>query len=715
MPTNTPTVSWEDVQEVSPVSSTAPSLNDVSWADVQEIEPSQMTGAAAQKTPQGAPVSAAPPKYSTFHNVVAGATAPVIAGINLGLKGTDEVGQQLAKLHDDLFSGHQTYPPAPQVPQMKYDPGIAHTTGNIASLIGTQFIPGLDVTADIGKGAEASGMVGKIGSNIPSMVQRAGKGAGLAYVTTPGTAKQRGVSAAMGGALIGGGSVLGKMIKIPKAIRQRVAKSITSKAINPLKDFVHNSLDNRLANITPKDTLGTAYENAKKAANWDGLKPLAQKADQSLSTPVYADSEKNISLPPDLQNEWNNLQNEWDLTPNEDQGKLLNKQRDLYRKARQKYNILPPQFIERAITGGKNEDVPVNGFSPLSYINKAQGLLHAAHEEEKADTATFKGLTAKIQEKINKAPTSFEEAIAQRKAINRMPSSWGKEANDVKVSRTRAYARLLGRALDESVNEQASTPQAQDFSNEWQNQRRNYGHLQQFYNNLNKNSDFDPQLKTALERGNYQQALQQYLPNVNETEPVKIAALQNLIDNPKDAQNVILKQSLNKYITPDGKIDGIKLGQAINQGKISQTLLPLLTHDEKVGLGNLVHSNSIAKSIKKSPGVIHQIAKHPWMSGALMTLVGHHLGVPLELSPASFISGATLPKSIENALARHYENHANELVKSGRLDRLKELSDIFDERGTPREHELPPSSFQQIMPKVLSGTALTPGATMTQY
>lgn len=674
----------------------------VSWDDYTPIN------ASSQNQQNNAPVSWSnltpiPQPHSAIENIGAGIVSPAIAAGNLVLHGAHKIAPSLI--------GHHT------IPEIPHDRGVQYALGNIIGTTGAQFIPGLDVGADIGEAAEGAGAAARLArlpSKLPSFAQRAVKGGGIAFATSPGNVEQRGISAGLGGVLSSAVPAVGNILKMPVNTLKNVSKNVVAKAVNPLQDFVHTSLNGRVGDASAEDALGGAYQSAKKAVNWEGLQPLAQKADEAqMQQPLLPSTTAPKKLPPDIQKKYNLLQKKPSTISYPGTLKLMTelKQRD------PAYTIQDLHGIEKEVLPGT---LPSQSFNPKTYKDQGQAILEQAQNQENDDPSTFKGLANQIQTKLNLAPTSFEKAIAQKKAINQMPSSWDKTTNDAKINASRHYAGLLGHALDNSVKDQASTPEAQNFLNQWHTQRKNYGDLQQFYNNPNKVASFDPALKNHLENGNYDLALNNYIPKAGETSPVKIEALQHLVGNDDLAHKTLLNQFLQKYKNPNTQqIDALKLGKAINAGNVSPTLMPLLTHDEKVGLGNIVHSKNIADSIQKSPGIVNRLSRHPLVTGASGAILGHGVGLPLVLSPLSFLGGAEAPKTAQNMLARAYEDHADKLLKSGRLDRLKELSDLFDEKGGRIAPQKPPTrlktTLQKLSPvtrRVGQSALLAPGQTV---
>lgn len=90
-------------------------------------------------------------------------------------------------------------------------------------------------------------------------------------------------------------------------------------------------------------------------------------------------------------------------------------------------------------------------------------------------------LINEINDRIDNPPHSFQDAIAQRSAINEIPQNWDKTTNNLLVSRSRNLSQQMGSALDKQVMQNSSTvPNSQDFYNNWTNIRNNYGKMKNF-------------------------------------------------------------------------------------------------------------------------------------------------------------------------------------------------------------------------------------------
>ena len=208
-----------------------------------------------------------------------------------------------------------------------------------------------------------------------------------------------------------------------------------------------------------------------------------------------------------------------------------------------------------------------------------------------------------------------------------------------------------------------------------------------------------------------------YLLNVPFTLHVTVGTFPGLVGNPDEADKALLRQFLQKYKTPTGQINSLALSKGIQQGNISPALMPLFTHDEKVGLGNISHVDSIAKNVKKSDGIIPRLARSG--VGATITgLLAKHLGLPYELIAPAAIAGGVAPSKIGGALGDRYAARAADLLNNGRIDKLRELSDLFDERGERIPQVPTPSPASSRLAPVAQaagiGTLLFPGHRLSQ-
>lgn len=726
-------VSWSELTPISTPSQTAsvPPQGNVSWSNLT-------------------PVSQPTPQYGTSQNIVAGLASPFISAANLGAKGMSTIDQRLLDLHSEMFGGKAPQQAQQQIPQVPHTPGVAYDIGNIAGLGATQFVPGLDVMGDVGEGAAGAGALGRAGalvSKVPKFAQRAVKGGGISYATTPGTRQDRAFSSVLGGALTGIVPMAGGLLKIPARALQKSSKNIVSKAVMPLHNFIHGSIASRISGSDPENTLGYAYNNAKEAVDWDKLQPMAQEADkaqiqeaaqqptaQIVKQPLqplqagrvyppgtnreeYPTALNPRPIPPDILEKYNQIQQDPELLKPENQGKQIQAEQKLMLELHRRD---PTHSIPEDLYGWdvdpESADVAgiaqKTGYNPQSYLTEAQKVLQQAHAQEASDPNTYKGISDLIQGKIDRAPASFDQALMQKKAINQMPSSWDKTTNDAKINMTRKYAHLLGSALDSNVEQNSTTPEAQNFLTDWRDQRQKYGHLQNYYTDPTKGT-FSPTLKNHLENGNFEAAVDQYVPKPNEGGGSKIRQFQALVGDPDEADNALLGQFLKKRKTPTGQIDTLGLAKAIQQGKVSQALMPLLTHDEKVGLGNISHVNSIAKNVKQSNGIIPRLARSGIGAGA-MAMIGKHLGLPYELVAPAAAAGAYAPGKIERVMGDRYAQRAEHLLNTGQIDKLRELSDLFDEKGTPIPKTRAPRPIRErLAPAARAagvGTLLFPGA-----
>lgn len=147
-----------------------------------------------------------------------------------------------------------------------------------------------------------------------------------------------------------------------------------------------------------------------------------------------------------------------------------------------------------------------------SYIKNLEGI--------KSNLATQdapKALLSAVQDRINRAPNNFSDAIGEKQAINQIPSNWS-VLQKPEIRMAQRTAGKMGDALDTFIASKATTPKAQNFVSEWGSQRKLYGQLQSFYQKPTPKGGFSTPMYNDLESGNFEHYLTNFLPKEAQSE-----------------------------------------------------------------------------------------------------------------------------------------------------------------------------------------------------
>ncbi len=151
----------------------------------------------------------------------------------------------------------------------------------------------------------------------------------------------------------------------------------------------------------------------------------------------------------------------------------------------------------------------------------------------------------------------------QKQKINEMPLNWAAgQSPDTRMAQ-RASGEM-GSALDDFVNSQATTPESQNFVNNWNNQRQLYGKLMDFYKKPAPRGKISTSLYNELEAGNFGNYLKKFMPKQGESD-YKLGRLQGLVDDPSAHQDfqdasTTSRISSNKTVKPSRFLRALTLG-----------------------------------------------------------------------------------------------------------------------------------------------------------
>lgn len=120
-------------------------------------------------------------------------------------------------------------------------------------------------------------------------------------------------------------------------------------------------------------------------------------------------------------------------------------------------------------------------FDTTAYQKSLKDIENDLVQKANMNPKVFDPLVKEVDFRIDNAPSSYQEAVQTRSAINDIPSSWDKTTNDKTVKLSRSLAGKLGNALDNQtmINSDAN-PAANNFFKNWLQMRKNYGSAKGF-------------------------------------------------------------------------------------------------------------------------------------------------------------------------------------------------------------------------------------------
>jgi len=333
---------------------------------------------------------------------------------------------------------------------------------------------------------------------------------------------------------------------------------------------------------------------------------------------------------------------------------------------------------------GMAQSAPEEKFDNSEYLTEANKVLEDAQNEESQRPA-LKGLSSSVQELIDRAPKSFKNAIKHKQAINDLPDSYEQPISNSNSALRRQYAGRLGQALDNQVQNNATTYESQTFVKNWLQKRKDWGNLQKFYQapgSATGRADFDPTLKKALENGDFDKYTSSFIPKSGEG-MAKVQALGRLVGDHEKAGGMINKQALKGMLSEDSngnlQVDPHKLANYMAQSKNSDSVKLLFPHSEKEAIGNLHFAKNISSQLNKSKGKIGHLATDAILRYGLPSGIGYEEGKKYGSPKMGALAGLAVGKIAPEYISKVFQNIANKAIESGRIKDLHNIGSLFDD------------------------------------
>jgi len=209
--------------------------------------------------------------------------------------------------------------------------------------------------------------------------------------------------------------------------------------------------------------------------------------------------------------------------------------------ARAKAAQWAPELKEAAEKADKGK-----GFDNTHYKDTTMSILKDLKEQENEDPTFYSPVVKAVQEKLDFIPKSYSSAVAQRSALNRMPSTW-ELTNKPIANMLKGISGKMKGALDEQIDKNAQdNPEAQDLANKWKDHRRNYQFLKSFdqtpvamRNQAAVLKYNKPQAESLVGEVPTENALQHFLPKSTDKDILKMEHFANLTGNPELARQAL--------------------------------------------------------------------------------------------------------------------------------------------------------------------------------
>jgi len=627
------TLTLKDIDPLMKASATPPKNYTLTLKDIQGLQPPP------------------PQHHSSLYNLGAGFLNPFINMLNLLPEGVTAGMHALGakRFQDPLI---KTFPS---------EGGLAYDVGNVAGFA----VPFGDIAGGVeGASALARGIPG-IGRGLKALARvpggtLAGRTAqtaiagGLtgAATTSPTTGRETGAIGGTIGAGLGGlgSQVLGRLAS-PFAMKGR---KIAAAAIDPVHRFFNESIG-RIMDKPSGDTLKDAYTGIKKQVDWDSLKPLAKEASKAGKI------------------DYGTYQNEFD--------KILEEART---QARQDPDVGTGLVGKlRKLSMEKKVDVPPEEqkiLLPGQLITKG-GVASRGYA-----VSPPKELPPEV--KKLRPMGSYNDVVDIKKNINNL-ANWDKSSRDTENRLARLYSGRLGTAIDRMVRENGvkGGDAVTKFSNEWENQRKIYGRLQQFYSDP-VTGKFSQSLKNELDAGNYEKSVKRFVPGAQESGD-KLARFSNLIGDRPTAEKAILQKALEPYTDKNKNIDTSKLAAGVNKKRLSPVIGQLFNEPEKRALSQIINSEGISKDMIRHPGVLSRLSRHPFFTAGTLGTIAHVGRLPMEMAAALGGVGFVGPQMVQQRLMGAAERKAADLIERGEWDKLEGLGKSIKRESLPTKKFFP--------------------------